>query len=160
MIEHGRSGLVRTVDKCMSTRSLASNVHCRTARPSSPIKPVHAPWVRHAMLCSPRLTVPLVAKEIRLKHKAPVLSIVVLDGSNQSIGQGSSITTMESTPVTSSSPAPTTATSESASPASPVAAASHKVLICSEEQFKVRSLLYFKFGDNHLPFRRCSLCPI
>ncbi len=68
-----------------------------------------------------------LAKEIRLKHKAPVLSIIVLDGSNHSIGQGSNIPTIEST--NSNAPSPTTHSE-------PVT--SHKVLICSEEQFKVK----------------------
>ena len=63
-----------------------------------------------------------LAKEIRLKHKAPVLSIAVLDGSNHSIGQGSNI------PLSSNVEIPTN--SENVN--------SHRVLICSEEQFKVR----------------------
>lgn len=78
------------------------------------------------------------AKEIRLKHKAPVLSIVVLDASNQSIGQGSGIPTVESpTIVPNVSPPATTTTTESVSPTSSSPVTSHKVLICSEEQFKV-----------------------
>jgi lethal(2) giant larvae protein len=70
-----------------------------------------------------------LAKEIRLKHKAPVLSIIVLDGLNQSIGQGSNIPTIESTVSNSDTPV-STAHSETIT--------SHKVLICSEEQFKVK----------------------
>ena len=67
-----------------------------------------------------------LAKEIRLKHRAPVLSIVVLDGSYHSIGQGSNIP-LSSTPEVS--------TSESNSDH----VNTHRVLICSEEQFKVRA---------------------
>ena len=80
----------------------------------------------------------ILAKEIRLKHKAPVLSIVVLDNANQSIGHGSSIPTMESTSAISNVPVATTTNSENTSPTSSTAITSHKVLICSEEQFKVR----------------------
>jgi lethal(2) giant larvae protein len=90
----------------------------------------------------------ILAKEIRLKHKAPVLSIVVLDSSNQSIGYGSSIPTIESTLSTPNVPAPTTMHSENVSPTSPTSVTSHKVLICSEEQFKVFHLFsssYFIF---------------
>jgi lethal(2) giant larvae protein len=79
----------------------------------------------------------ILAKEIRLKHKAPVLSIVVLDASNQSIGQGSAIPTVESAMTHVNVSQPTATTSESVSPASSGVAPSHKVLICSEEQFKV-----------------------
>jgi hypothetical protein len=83
----------------------------------------------------------ILAKEIRLKHKAPVLSIVVLDGLNQSVGQGSSIPTIESTSSTSNiSTLPVTTNSEHISS---TAMTSHKVLICSEEQFKVLIILYF-----------------
>ena len=70
-----------------------------------------------------------LAKEIRLKHKAPVLSIVVLDGANQSIGHGSNIPFIESRPSTSDLPFPTNSEN----------VLSHKVLICSEEQFKVKT---------------------
>ncbi|CAF3686272.1 unnamed protein product [Adineta steineri] len=81
-----------------------------------------------------------MAKEIRLKHKAPVLSIVVLDGSNQSIGYGSSIPTIESTFSSLNTHIQATTNSENASPSSPSTIPSHKVLICSEEQFKVFTL--------------------
>jgi hypothetical protein len=90
----------------------------------------------------------ILAKEIRLKHKAPVLSIVVLDGSNQSIGQGSSIPTIESTSTASNVPAPTTMNSENVSPTSSTTVTSHKVLICSEEQFKV--FIHFSSYKNKL----------
>jgi hypothetical protein len=79
----------------------------------------------------------ILAKEIRLKHKAPVLSIVVLDGSNQPVGQGSSIPTIEAIPSTTNVSAPTTTNSDNISPNSSTVVTSHKVLICSEEQFKV-----------------------
>ena len=79
----------------------------------------------------------ILAKEIRLKHKAPVLSIVVLDSSNQSIGQGSNIPTIESVSSTSNVLVPSTTHSENVSLSSSTAYTSHKVLICSEEQFKV-----------------------
>ena len=83
-----------------------------------------------------------MAKEIRLKHKAPVLSIVVLDSTNQSIGQGSSIPTIESALPVAQVPVPISNNSESTSPTSTTATAvtSHKVLICSEEQFKIFTL--------------------
>ncbi|CAF0863937.1 unnamed protein product [Adineta ricciae] len=81
-----------------------------------------------------------MAKEIRLKHKAPVLSIVVLDNANQSIGHGSSIPTMESTSAISNVPVATATNSENTSPTLSTAITSHKVLICSEEQFKVFTL--------------------
>jgi hypothetical protein len=71
----------------------------------------------------------ILAKEIRLKHKAPVLSIIVLDSLNQSIGQGSNIPIKEST-----TDSPTTMTTNSEN------VTSHKVLICSEEQFKVKRI--------------------
>ena len=76
----------------------------------------------HSNACS-------LAKEIRLKHKAPVLSIVVLDSSNQSIGQGSNIPTPSNTEMSSA-----TAGAENVH--------SHKVLICSEEQFKVTTFAF------------------
>lgn len=63
-----------------------------------------------------------LAKEIRLKHKAPVLSIAVLDGSNQSVGQGSNIPLVTNIDI----------------PINPEHVNTHRVLICSEEQFKVR----------------------
>ena len=80
-----------------------------------------------------------LAKEIRLKHKAPVLSIVVLDASNQPVGHGSNVPTIESLS-TAHTPASNAHTTDAASPtsSSSTAATSHKVLICSEEQFKVR----------------------
>ena len=78
-----------------------------------------------------------LAKEIRLKHKAPVLSIAVLDSLSQSVGQGSAIPIIESTPNQQNAPVQTNNTTENVSPTSTVAATSHKVLICSEEQFKV-----------------------
>ncbi len=81
----------------------------------------------------------ILAKEIRLKHKAPVLSIIVLDGLNQSIGQGSSIPTIESTHSNSDTLVPTT---NSENPTS------HKVLICSEEQFKVKKKNLFLFYNK------------
>ncbi|CAF2052766.1 unnamed protein product [Rotaria magnacalcarata] len=81
-----------------------------------------------------------MAKEIRLKHKAPVLSIVVLDGFNQPIGQGSSISTLESVPTTSNVPVSTPSQPENISQVSSTPFNSHKVLICSEEQFKVFTL--------------------
>ncbi|CAF0790685.1 unnamed protein product [Rotaria sordida] len=81
-----------------------------------------------------------MAKEIRLKHKAPVLSIVVLDSLNQSIGQGSNIPTIESVSSTSNVLVPSTTHSENVSLSSSTAYTSHKVLICSEEQFKVFTL--------------------
>lgn len=82
-----------------------------------------------------------LAKEIRLKHKAPVLSIMVLDGANQSIGQGSGIPTLESPIVSTTISAPMTTSNENASsPTSSNSVTTHKVLICSEEQFKVNSL--------------------
>ena len=65
-----------------------------------------------------------LAKEIRLKHKAPVLSIVVLDGLNHSIGQGSNIPTSDF-----GYPDVGTCSEHTNT---------HKVLICSEEQFKVK----------------------
>lgn len=71
----------------------------------------------------------ILAKEIRLKHKAPVLSIAVLDNLNQSVGQGSSIPTKESTIGVDNSTAMATNSEH---------VTSHKVLICSEEQFKVK----------------------
>lgn len=76
----------------------------------------------------------ILAKEIRLKHKAPVLSIVILDSSNQSIGHGSNIPINE---LISNVPDSTTTNSENVSPNSTISITSHKVLICSEEQFKV-----------------------
>jgi lethal(2) giant larvae protein len=79
-----------------------------------------------------------LAKEIRLKHKAPVLSIIVLDSLNHSIGQGSNIPTSSNA----ETPSPTT-NSENVN--------SHKVLICSEEQFKVKKEkrnLHFYFLIN------------
>ena len=84
----------------------------------------------------------ILAKEIRLKHKAPVLSIVVLDSSNQSIGQGSSIPTIESTSSVLNTPISTTINSDNVSPTSSTSVTSHKVLICSEEQFKVFIYLF------------------
>lgn len=90
----------------------------------------------------------VLAKEIRLKHKAPVLSIVVLDGSNQSIGQGSGIPTDEST---SNIPDSTTNNTDDGSPTSPIAITSHRVLICSEEQFKV----FVLFSYSLIPFCVC-----
>ncbi len=77
----------------------------------------------------------ILAKEIRLKHKAPVLSIIVLDSLNQSIGQGSGIPIKESTMLTTESPITTTTNSENVT--------SHKVLICSEEQFKVKRIHFY-----------------
>ncbi|CAF1916654.1 unnamed protein product [Rotaria magnacalcarata] len=78
-----------------------------------------------------------LAKEIRLKHKAPVLSIIVLDGLNQSIGQGSNIPLIDSKFLTTEIPIQTTPThSENVT--------SHKVLICSEEQFKIFTLPHLK----------------
>ncbi len=58
-----------------------------------------------------------------------MLSIIVLDSLNQSIGQGSSIPIKEST-----TDSPTTMTTNSEN------VTSHKVLICSEEQFKVKRI--------------------
>jgi len=81
-----------------------------------------------------------MAKEIRLKHKAPVLSIVVLDSTNQSIGQGSSIPTIESALPVAQVPVPISNNPESTSPTTATAVTSHKVLICSEEQFKIFTL--------------------
>lgn len=69
----------------------------------------------------------ILAKEIRLKHKAPVLSIIVLDSLHKSVGQGSNIPSIESN---SDARIRTTSNTETVS--------SHKVLICSEEQFKVK----------------------
>ncbi len=69
-----------------------------------------------------------------------MLSIVVLDGSNQSIGQGSSIPTIESTPSTPNVLVSTTMNSENVSPTLSTPVTSHKVLICSEEQFKMFTL--------------------
>ncbi|CAF1130771.1 unnamed protein product, partial [Didymodactylos carnosus] len=92
----------------------------------------------------------LMAKEIRLKHKAPVLSIVVLDGSNRPIGHGSGIPTIESSPnhqtlPTSTSQSATTTMVSQEHTISPTTSTStgsiaHKVLICSEEQFKIFTL--------------------
>ena len=78
----------------------------------------------------------ILAKEIRLKHKAPVLSIVVLDHLNQSIGQGSNIPTTESVSTNFDNSIPA-ANSENM--------IAHKVLICSEEQFKVRHQIPLMF---------------
>jgi hypothetical protein len=72
-----------------------------------------------------------------LKHKAPVLSIVVLDNLNHSIGQGSNIPT----PSNAETLIPTT-NSENVN--------SHKVLICSEEQFKVKKNQTFIFDFINL----------
>ena len=58
-----------------------------------------------------------LGKEIRLKHAAPVLSITVLDGQSKPF------------------PPPLAVKKELAS--APDTSAAHKVLICSEEQFKV-----------------------
>ncbi|CAF0833570.1 unnamed protein product [Adineta steineri] len=77
-----------------------------------------------------------LAKEIRLKHKAPVLSIVVLDSLNQSIGQGSNIPLKESISLTTDASNTLTINSENIT--------SHKVLICSEEQFKIFTLPQLK----------------
>ncbi|CAF4598099.1 unnamed protein product, partial [Rotaria sp. Silwood1] len=77
-----------------------------------------------------------LAKEIRLKHKAPVLSIIVLDNSNQSIGQGSNIPSIDSTCSISDIPNPATTNSDNV--------IAHKVLICSEEQFKIFTLPHLK----------------
>lgn len=84
-----------------------------------------------------------LAKEIRLKHKAPVLSILVLNSQNQSIGQGSNIPTNDSDNHQSESTVNSTNNSEHS--------ISHKVLICSEEQFKVKQKNFFSFSFVHFP---------
>ena len=77
-----------------------------------------------------------LAKEIRLKHKAPVLSIVVLNGANQIVGHGSNIPSTDGP-----HRASVVAVPSHSDHAAPVpTAALHKVLICSEEQFKVKRL--------------------
>ena len=80
----------------------------------------------------------ILAKEIRLKHKAPVLSIAVLDTANQSIGQGSNIPMKESSSETSSA----------SISGNPEQINTHRVLICSEEQFKVKTKIHL-FSDIH-----------
>ncbi|CAF0865530.1 unnamed protein product [Rotaria sordida] len=77
-----------------------------------------------------------LAKEIRLKHKAPILSIIVLDNLNQSIGQGSNIPSVDSAYSTSDNPNSITMNSDIVT--------AHKVLICSEEQFKIFTLPHLK----------------
>jgi lethal(2) giant larvae protein len=99
-----------------------------------------SPLINSPAIATDQTSTCILAKEIRLKHKAPVLSIVVLDGSNQSIGQGSSIPTIESTISTPIVPVSATINSENVSPTSSPVVTSHKVLICSEEQFKVFTL--------------------
>lgn len=79
----------------------------------------------------------ILAKEIRLKHKAPVLSIVVLDSANQSIGQGSGIATIESASSNANASTSVVNHTEHVPQTPSTAFTSHKVLICSEEQFKV-----------------------
>lgn len=71
-----------------------------------------------------------------MKHKAPVLSIAVLDNANQSIGQGSNIPMKESSSETSA-----TAISGNSEQIN-----THRVLICSEEQFKVMTNIHL-FSD-------------
>jgi len=84
-----------------------------------------------------------------LKHKAPVLSILVLDSQNQSIGQGSNIPTNDSAIRQSESTVNSTNNSEN-----PI---SHKVLICSEEQFKVKTKTSFSFSFVYFTCLRRSL---
>ncbi|CAF1513318.1 unnamed protein product, partial [Didymodactylos carnosus] len=91
-----------------------------------------------------------MVKEIRLKHKAPVLSIVILDGLNRPVGHGSGIPAVESS--LSNQILPTTSTSQSATTTmasehttnsttfTSTSFTAHKVLICSEEQFKIFTL--------------------
>jgi hypothetical protein len=81
-----------------------------------------------------------------------VLSIVILDGSNQSIGHGSSIPIIESILSTPNILDSTVTNSENASPTLTTAVTSHKVLICSEEQFKVfRFFLFLCFFNLTFP---------
>jgi len=88
-----------------------------------------------------------LAKEIRLKHKAPVLSIVVLNGSNQLIGQGSNIPSNDS-----KRPVPVFPMLSNPDHAASIpTTALHKVLICSEEQFKIFTL------PNLKPFCKLKL---
>lgn len=75
-----------------------------------------------------------LAKEIRLKHKAPVLSIVILNGTNQMVGHGSNIPSTDRQRLVPVAAVPSNP--DHASPVPPTAL--HKVLICSEEQFKVK----------------------
>mgnify|MGYP003623513048 CR=1 FL=1 len=58
-----------------------------------------------------------LGKEIQLKHRAPVIAIAVLDGA--------------------SSPLPEPFEVEKAGAKQPDTTSSHRVVICSEEQFKV-----------------------
>jgi len=81
-----------------------------------------------------------------------VLSIVILDGSNQSIGHGSSIPIIESILSTPNILDSTVTNSENASPTLTTAVTSHKVLICSEEQFKVfQFFLFLRFFNLTFP---------
>jgi len=67
-----------------------------------------------------------LGKEIQLKHRAPVVNIVLLDG----IG----------------SPIPIPGEVESGLAPSPDLVGPHKVVICSEEQFKVHVAFFFFFA--------------
>lgn len=75
----------------------------------------------------------VLAKEMRLKHRAPVVHIQVLDQNMQPIPYESQATQQSTTDETSSTSQAVTSSSSS----SPV---NHKVIICSEEQFKVFQL--------------------
>ncbi len=79
---------------------------------------------------------------------------MILDSSNQSVGHGSSIPIIESTHSPSNVPDTTTTNSENTSPTSTNAVTSHKVLICSEEQFKVFQFVFIIFCIKGLIFSR------
>ena len=92
-----------------------------------------------------------------MKHKAPVLSIVVLNGSNQLIGQGSNIPSNDS-----KRPVPVFPMLSNPDHAASIpTTALHKVLICSEEQFKVNDILIrINFVQHVISFIRYLHCPI
>lgn len=94
------------------------------------ISGVESPSSNQVSIAADQTNVCSLAKEIRLKHKAPVLSIAVLDNANQSIGQGSAIPSQGSSTLPCKDSTGTAGSLEHAN--------AHRVLICSEEQFKVK----------------------
>lgn len=78
-----------------------------------------------------RAEVPLtvqLGKEIHLKHGAPVISVCILDGASHPF------------------PAPMAVKKEASPPPNPTLP--HRVLICSEEQFKVFMEKKYLFGNE------------